>query len=105
MEVRIALDNPRGVLRPEMLANAEIPYGPSQSPLTIPSDAVQEIDNANVVFVLSSPGHFAVRPVRTGGTSAGRTPVLEGIQPGDMVVVRGSFLLRSQLLKSAIEGE
>ncbi len=105
MEVRIALDNPRNFLRPEMLANAEIPRGPRQSTLTIPSDAVQEIDNANVAFVLTSPGHFAIRPVRTGETSAGRTPVLEGIQQGDKVVVRGSFLLRSQLLKSAIEGE
>jgi cobalt-zinc-cadmium efflux system membrane fusion protein len=105
MEVRIALDNPRNVLRPEMLANAAIPRGPARSTLSIPSDAVQELDNANVVFVLTSPGHFAIRPVRTGETSAGRTPVLEGIQPGDKVVVRGSFLLRSQLLKSAIAGE
>jgi cobalt-zinc-cadmium efflux system membrane fusion protein len=105
MEVRIALDNPRNVLRPEMLANAEIPRGPAKSTLSIPSDAVQEIDNANVVFVLTSPGHFAIRPVRTGETSAGRTPVLEGIQPGEKIVIRGSFLLRSQLLKSAIEGE
>ena len=105
MEVRIALDNPRNLLHPEMLANAEIPRGPAKSTLSIPSDAVQEIDNANVVFVLTSPGHFAIRPVRTGETSAGRTPVLEGIQPGEKIVVRGSFLLRSQLLKSAIEGE
>jgi cobalt-zinc-cadmium efflux system membrane fusion protein len=105
MEVRIALDNPRNVLRPEMLANAAIPRGPAKSTLSIPSDAVQELDNANVVFVLTSPGHFAIRPVRTAETSAGRTPILEGIQPGDKVVVRGSFLLRSQLLKSAIEGE
>jgi membrane fusion protein, heavy metal efflux system len=105
MEVRIALDNPRNLLRPEMLANAQIPRGPGKPALSISSDAVQEIDNANVVFVLTGPGHFAIRPVRTGETSAGRTPVLEGIQPGDKVVVRGSFLLRSQLLKSAIEGE
>jgi cobalt-zinc-cadmium efflux system membrane fusion protein len=105
MEVRIALDNPRNVLRPEMLANAAIPRGTGRPTVSIPSDAVQEFDNANVVFVLTSSGHFAIRPVRTGETSAGKTPVLEGIQPGDKVVVRGSFLLRSQLLKSAIEGE
>ena len=105
MEVRIALDNPRNVLRPEMLANAEIPRGPGKPTLSVASDAVQEMDNANVVFVLTSPGHFAIRRVRTGETSAGKTPVLEGIQPGEKIVVRGSFLLRSQLLKSAIEGE
>ena len=105
MQVRIELANAKGRLRPEMLANAEIPRGPGKPTLSIPPDAVQEIDNANVVFVLTSPGHFAIRPVRTGETSAGRTPVLEGIQPGEKIVVRGSFLLRSQLLKSAIEGE
>jgi cobalt-zinc-cadmium efflux system membrane fusion protein len=105
MEVRIALDNPRNFLRPEMLADAEIPRGPRHSTLKIPTDAVQELDNANVVFVLTGPGHFAIRPVRTGEISAGGTPILEGIQPGDKIVVRGSFLLRSQLLKSAIEGE
>jgi membrane fusion protein, heavy metal efflux system len=105
MDVRIALDNPRNLLRPEMLANAEIPLGPAKSTLSISPVAVQEIDNANVVFVLTSPGHFAIRPVRTGETAAGRTSVLEGIQPGEKIVVRGSFLLRSQLLKSAIEGE
>jgi cobalt-zinc-cadmium efflux system membrane fusion protein len=105
MEVRIALDNPHNLLRPEMLATAEIPRGPAKSTLSVPSEAVQELDNAKVVFVLTSPGHFAIRPVRTGETSAGRSPVLEGIQPGEQIVVRGSFLLRSQLLKSAIEGE
>jgi cobalt-zinc-cadmium efflux system membrane fusion protein len=105
MEVRIALDNPQHLLRPEMLANAEIPQGQTKSTLEIPSSAVQELDNANVVFVLTSPGHFSIRPVRIGETADDKTPILEGIHQGDNVVVHGSFLLRSQLLKSAIEGE
>jgi cobalt-zinc-cadmium efflux system membrane fusion protein len=105
MEVRIALDNPRNILRPEMLANVEIPSGPRKQVLSISSDAIQELDNANVAFVVTEPGHFAIRAVRTGETSGGRTTVLEGIQAGDKIVVQGSFLLRSQLLKSAIEGE
>jgi cobalt-zinc-cadmium efflux system membrane fusion protein len=105
MEVRIALDNPRNTLRPEMLANAEIPRGQRQQILAVPSDAIQQIDSANVVFVQTEPGHFAIRPIRTGDTSAGRTPVFDGIAAGEKIVVRGSFLLRSQLLKSTIEGE
>jgi cobalt-zinc-cadmium efflux system membrane fusion protein len=105
MEVRISLDNPRGVLRPEMLAAAEIPRGARKSALLIPSDAVQQIENQNAVFVLTSPGHFNIRPVHTGETSAGHTVVIEGLSAGDQVVVRGSFALKSQLLKSAIEAE
>jgi cobalt-zinc-cadmium efflux system membrane fusion protein len=105
MEVRIDLDNRRGVLRPEMLAAADIPRGTRKTALLIPSDAVQQIENQDAVFVLTSPGRFAVRPVHTGETSAGQTVVIEGLAAGDQVVVRGSFALKSQLLKSAIEAE
>jgi cobalt-zinc-cadmium efflux system membrane fusion protein len=105
MEVRIAVDNARNRLRPDMLANAEIPQGSRKPVLSISSDAVQQIEGENVVFVLTAPGHFAIRAVRTGETAGGRTPVLEGIQAGENIVVRGSFILKSQLLKSTIEGE
>jgi len=105
MEVRIALDNLRNLLRPEMLANAEIPRGAGKPILSVPSDAIQQINDADVVFVLTEPGHFAIRPVRAGATSAGRTSILEGIQPGEKIVVRGSFVLKSQLLKSTMESE
>jgi cobalt-zinc-cadmium efflux system membrane fusion protein len=105
MEVRIALDNPNRLLRPEMLASAEIPGKSRRSEILIPSDALQQIENGYIVFVLTSPGHYAIRPVRIGETTGGRTAVLEGLQAGDQVVVRGSFLLKGQLLKSTIEEE
>ncbi len=105
MEVRIALDNPRNQLRPEMLASAEIPNGVRKMALSVPSDAIQQIDDANVVFVLTAPGHFEIRPIRTGETSAGRTAVLEGLQREETIVVRGSFILKSHFLKSTMESE
>jgi hypothetical protein len=43
--------------------------------------------------------------VKTGETLDGRTPILEGIQAGDQVAVRGSFVLKSQLLKASLENE
>jgi membrane fusion protein, heavy metal efflux system len=105
MQIRIELNNPNNRLRPEMLAVAEIPAGAAQSRVTVPSDAVQQINGQDVVFVRTSADHFVVRPVRTGETSAGRTPVLEGIASGDQVVVHGSFVLKSRLLKSTLESE
>ncbi len=94
LEVRIALDNPASSFVRRCSRPPKSLAAPAQSTLTIPSDAVQEIDNANVVFVLTSPGHFAIRPVRLGETSAGRTPVLEGLQPGEQIVVRGKLSSR-----------
>jgi membrane fusion protein, heavy metal efflux system len=57
------------------------------------------------VFVRTAPGHFAVRPVRISETADGKTPVLDGIKAGDEVVSRGSFILKSQLLKATLESE
>jgi len=105
MQVRIELSNSNSRLRPEMLANAEIPVGGRKPALLVPSDAVQQVNGQDVVFVRTAPDRFAVRPVRVGETSDGKTPVLDGIKAGDQVAIRGSFILKSQLLKSTLESE
>lgn len=105
MQVRIELNNPANRLRPEMLANAEIPVGGGKPELLVPSDAVQQVNGQDVVFVRSATNRFSARPVSTGETSGGKTPILEGIKAGDQIVVHGSFILKSQLLKSTLESE
>jgi cobalt-zinc-cadmium efflux system membrane fusion protein len=93
------------LLKPEMLANAEIPVGKGKPTLFVPSDAIQQVNADNVVFVQKIPDHYEIRYVRIGETSGGRTPVLEGLKPGERVVAQGSFILKSQLLKSSMESE
>jgi cobalt-zinc-cadmium efflux system membrane fusion protein len=105
MQVRIELANPDGRLRPEMLANAEIPVGGRKPVLVVSSDAVQQVNGQDVVFVRTAPDRFAVRPVQVGETADGKTPILEGIKAGDQVAIRGSFILKSQLLKATLESE
>jgi multidrug efflux pump subunit AcrA (membrane-fusion protein) len=105
MQVRIVLNNAKNRLKPEMLATAEIPVGALKSTLVVPADALQQVDGQDVVFVQTAAEHFAVRGVRIGETANGQVPVLEGLHAGEQVVVKGSFLLKSQLLKSTIEGE
>ncbi len=105
MQVRIVLNNPSNRLRPEMLATAEIPVGERKPVLIVPSDAVQQIDGQDVVFVRTAADRFTVRPVHTGQTAGAKTPVLDGLKAGEQIVVRGSFTLKSQLLKSTMESE
>jgi len=105
MQVRIELGNTANRLRPEMLANAEIPVGGGKPALLVPSDAVQQVNGQDVIFVRSAADRFSARPVSTGETSGGRTPILEGIKAGDQIVVRGSFIFKSLLLKSTLESE
>jgi cobalt-zinc-cadmium efflux system membrane fusion protein len=105
MDVRIVLDNPDNRLRPEMLATADIPVGSRKPALLIDSDAVQQVSGQDVVFVRIEADRFAVRPVRLGNIEAGKTAVLEGLQAGDEIVVHGSFILKSQLMRASLENE
>jgi len=103
MQVRIVLSNSGNQLRPEMLATAEIPAGPPRELVLVPSDAIQEIDGQNVVFVRTAPDRFAIRAVETAETRNGETPITQGLKGGEQVVAKGSFVLKSQLLKATLE--
>ena len=103
MQVRIVLSNSDNKLRPEMLATAEIPAGPSRETVVVPSDALQQIDGQDVVFVRTAPDRFAVRAVQVAETRNGETPIVQGLKGGEQVAVKGSFVLKSQLLKASLE--
>jgi cobalt-zinc-cadmium efflux system membrane fusion protein len=105
MRVRIELENSSLKLRSEMLATAQIAIGPSRSVLLVPGGAIQQINDSDVVFIRKSEDRFEVRPVRSGETFNGRVELMEGVKAGDAVVAHGSFLLKSQLLKSSIESQ
>jgi multidrug efflux pump subunit AcrA (membrane-fusion protein) len=67
----------------------------------VPANAVQNINNQQVVFVAVNEANvFSMRPVRLGPEASGRYPVLEGVSVGDRIVIDGSFLLRAEWLKS-----
>jgi cobalt-zinc-cadmium efflux system membrane fusion protein len=105
MQVRIVLNNSENRLKPEMLATAEIPVGSVKSTLAVPADALQQVNGQDVVFVRTAPDRFAIRSVRVGETVNDQIRVFEGLSAGEQVVVKGSFLLKSQLLRSTIEGD
>jgi multidrug efflux pump subunit AcrA (membrane-fusion protein) len=103
--VRIEIANANNRLRPEMLATAQIAVGSLVQMLLVAQDAIQQVNGVDVVFVRAAPDRFDVRPVRRGNVMGGRVQILEGIQPGDSIVTRGSFIMKSQLLKSSFQGE
>jgi membrane fusion protein, heavy metal efflux system len=62
--------------------------------------AVQTVDGTSVVFVEQAAGRFAPRPVQLGSDADGQVEVISGLAAGDRVVVNGSFVLKSELLKA-----
>jgi multidrug efflux pump subunit AcrA (membrane-fusion protein) len=72
----------------------------------VPRAAVQTIGGRQVVFVAvpDEEGKFVQRTVKLGPLTAESYPVLEGLQPGEVVVIEGSFFLRAESLRNAPSG-
>ena len=101
-QVRIELANPGHTLKIGMYVNVAFATlgGAELTVAVVPANAVQSINNRQVVFVaMSEPNVFAMRPVRLGAEANGRYPILEGVSVGDRIVTEGSFLLRAEWLK------
>src|SRR5258708_7687685 len=103
LQIRILLPNPQGLLKPEMYATASLPEGEKRSILLLPETAIQDINGVPAVFVRRSATEFEPRAVKTGRHANGEAEITEGLNAGDAVVVKGSFLLKSQLMRRAIE--
>jgi len=97
---KIRCDVPKnvdGALRPGMFARVIIPLRDRRQVLTVPIDAVQQIDQQSVVFVRQSPTHFQRRDVTVGAIAGDRIEISGAVTPGDVVVVKGSVYLKTAL--------
>lgn len=85
-------------------ANAAQAGSPSATQLSVPNDALVQLQGDTVVFRRDADGGIVAVPIRTGDVVGGRTLVADGLKPGDQVVVKGAFALKSQLLKEQMGG-
>lgn len=102
LPVRLLVPNPGEKLRTEMFANAELSLGILRPALFVPEEAMQDINGGAVVFVWRSAEEFEVRPISVENRVRGEAQVGSGVKAGEQVVVKGSFLAKSELLKSQI---
>ena len=102
-QVRIELANPGQMFKIGMYVNvAFASQGTAEKTMAVvPKDAVQTIGNQQFVFVATDKSNeFVLRQVKLAPESNGFYSVIEGLNPGDRIVVEGSFLLRAEWLKS-----
>jgi len=103
--VRIHLSNPRGLLKPGMFAQVELPVGSSAKLLAVPVSAVIDSGTRQIVLVQAGEGRFEPRPVQLGARSDDYVEVREGLQAGERVVVAANFLIDAESnLQAAISG-
>ncbi len=95
VRVRTEVPNLDGRLKPDMFANVQIITDLHRTAISIPQSAVLDDGGKSVVFVSEGSG-YVKRGVNLGIQGNGRVEIIEGLQAGDKVVVKGNYLLLQQ---------
>lgn len=103
--IRCRVSNLQGKLKPQMYTTLSFGEGEPRAILAVPSQAIQELAGKTVVFVAEDTGKFLPREVTLGSETGGWVEVLSGVRSGETIATAGSFLLKSELTKSAAGAE
>lgn len=96
LKVRLAFDNPEGLLKANMFADVVIYGGPKHGVLAVPAEAVIETGTRSSVVLAIGDGRFQPVDVVTGMAGNGQVEILSGLKAGDEVVISGQFLIDSE---------
>ena len=95
------LANPDGRLRANQFARARIETTRPHNALSVPREAVQRLEERELVFVRTGPGVYEPRVVTRRG-SRGLVQIEGNVREGDSVVTTGAVLLRTELMPGSI---
>jgi membrane fusion protein, heavy metal efflux system len=101
-KVRVEVPNPARQLRLDMYMTMVFSTASGAPVVVVPRAAVQTIGGRQVVFVAvpDEEGRFLQRTVKLGSLVGELYTVLQGLQPGEVVVTEGSFFLRAESIRN-----
>jgi membrane fusion protein, multidrug efflux system len=102
VRVQATLPNPKGLLRPGMFVNTEVPLANKSSHVVLPVTAIQFAPYGDMVYIIEDmkgPDGKTYRGarqqvVKVGESRGDRVAILSGVNPGEEVVTSGVFKLR-----------
>lgn len=89
IRMEFTFPNPGNRLRPGQFGKVRAVIKVAKGALVIPEQAVTELQGNRLVAVVDSENKIAMRPVKLGERSAGMWQVIDGVKPGEKVVVQG----------------
>jgi Cu(I)/Ag(I) efflux system membrane fusion protein len=95
LKVRLEAANPNLAFKPGMFVDVEFPVD-FPATLVVPADAIVDSGLRKTVFVDRGHGYFEPRLVETGWHIGDDVQVTKGLQPGERIVISGTFFIDSE---------
>lgn len=96
IKLRARVPNDAHKLKPEMFARLQLDVSGRGQFLTVPREAVLEVDGRQFVYVVENGTRFVKREVKTSRLSGDQTRILDGLQAGERIVTKGAVLIKGQ---------
>jgi cobalt-zinc-cadmium efflux system membrane fusion protein len=97
VKVRIDLNNPDELLKPEMFANIVLRSPSEGKMLYLPTSSVFIENSRNYVIRKTSNDEYCKVPVQIGKVTGGFTEILQGLSGGETIVGKGSLFIASAI--------
>jgi multidrug efflux system membrane fusion protein len=93
IQLKATFPNEQRTLWPGEFVNVRLILSQQPNVVTVPLDAMQQVQNGSLVYVVASDGTVHQRGITIEETLDGRAFVKTGLQPGDTVVTQGQYRL------------
>lgn len=105
VEFVFAVPNSERKLRAGMFVEFSLATDRVDDKLLVPDEAVQTVKGRSVVFVEQKPGEYRMTPVQLGHKLGESYEVLDDLTNATRIVTSGSFVLKSEALRSEFSGD
>ena len=96
LKIRATLNNKEGKLKPGMVGEIHIAVDSVGEVLVVPNSAIIDTGKREIVWVQKGSNNYEATEIQTGIVGEQFTEVKFGLDRGDLVVVKGNFLLDAQ---------
>lgn len=99
----VALPNSEGMWKPGMTVEGDVTISQNTASVSVQKTALQKLEQTGDVVFIQDGTSYEARPVKTGRSANGFVEIVEGLKGGERYVAEGSFIIKSDLLKSTAE--
>ena len=94
LELQASFPNPQRTLLPGQFGKIRLETEVRKNVILVPQRAIQQLQNMQTVYVVGAGNKVELRPVTTAERVGESWIVLQGLKPGDRVIVEGQLRVR-----------